>query len=89
MIQSISELLHHHFNNNRKSNHVFVKGTMMCCYAWNSAPVAGTNLSHTLLVVGRGFHFPIDFTMWQHLRTFKVATSAIKSYADNMLYLLE
>jgi hypothetical protein len=33
------------FNNNRKLNRVFLKGAMMCCYAWNSAPVAGTDLS--------------------------------------------
>jgi hypothetical protein len=22
------------FNNNRKLNHVFLEGAMMCCYAW-------------------------------------------------------
>jgi hypothetical protein len=60
----------------------------MCCYAWNSAPVAGTYLSQALLVLGREFHFPIDFTTRQHL-TFNVLTSGIKSYAADMLDLLE
>jgi hypothetical protein len=32
------------FNNDRKSNHVFLEGIMMCCYIWNSAPVAGPQL---------------------------------------------
>jgi hypothetical protein len=41
------------FNNNRKSNRVFLEGAMMCTYAWNSAPVAGTDLSWALLVLGR------------------------------------
>jgi hypothetical protein len=76
------------FNNDRKSNRVFLEGAMMCCYAWNSAPVAGTDLSRALLVLGREFHFPIDFTTRQHL-TFNVTTSGIQSYASDMLDLLE
>jgi hypothetical protein len=35
-------------------------------------------LSWELLVLGREFHFPINFTMWQHL-TFNVTTSGISS----------
>jgi hypothetical protein len=76
------------FNNDHKSNRVFVEGAMMCCYAWNSAPVAGTDLSRALLVLGREFHFPIDFTTRQHL-TFNVTTTGIKSYAADMLDLME
>ena len=45
------------FNNDRKSNRVFLEGAMMCCYAWNSASVAGTDLSRALLVLGREFIF--------------------------------
>jgi hypothetical protein len=76
------------FNNDRKSNRVFLEGAMMCCYAWNSAPVAGTDLSRALLVLGREFNFPIDFTTRQHL-TFNVVTSDVQSYASDMLDLLE
>jgi hypothetical protein len=76
------------FNNNRKSNRVFVEGAMVCCYAWNSAPVAGTDLSRALSVLGRKFHFPINFTTRQHL-TFNVTKSGIQSYVGNMLDLLE
>jgi hypothetical protein len=60
------------FNNDRKSNRVFLEGAMMCTYAWNSAPVAGTDLSRVLLVLGREFHFPIDFTTREQL-TFQIS----------------
>ena len=43
------------FTNNRKSTRVFVEGAFMTAYAWNSAPVAGTNLSISLVVLGREF----------------------------------
>jgi hypothetical protein len=76
------------FNNDRRSNRVFLEGAMMCCYAWNAAPVAGTDLSRALLVLGREFQFPIDFTTRQHL-TFNVTTSGVQSYAADMLDLLE
>ena len=39
---------------------VFIEGAKTLCYAWNSAPVTGTDLSRSLLVVGREFKFPID-----------------------------
>ena len=39
----------------------------MLLYAWNSAPIAGTNLSQSLVTVGREFSFPIDFSASKHL----------------------
>jgi hypothetical protein len=74
--------------NDRKSTRVFVEGALMTAYAWNSAPVAGTNLSRSLVVLGREFEFPIDFTTRQHL-TFSTDTANIQSYAETMLELLE
>ena len=38
----------------------------MSLYAWNSAPVVGTDISQSLLVTGREFSFPIDFLHEQH-----------------------
>eukprot|EP00978_Attheya_sp_CCMP212_P003451 scaffold7141_cov56-Attheya_sp.AAC.1 len=54
------------FNNDRGTNRVFVEGAMTLCYAWNSCPVTTTDLSRSLLTVGREFHFPIDFTTRYH-----------------------
>jgi hypothetical protein len=47
------------FNNDRETNRVFLEGAQTLTYAWNSCPVHGTDLSRSLLTVGREFHFPI------------------------------
>ena len=49
------------FDNDRESNMVFIEGSFTVCYTWNSVPVATTDLSRSLLVVGREYHFPIGF----------------------------
>ena len=38
----------------------------MALYSWNSAPVIGTDILRSLLVVGRGFEFPFDFSADKH-----------------------
>ena len=38
----------------------------MLLYAWNSGPIIGTDISRSLLVVGRKFSFPIDFCADKH-----------------------
>jgi hypothetical protein len=57
-------------NNDHKTNKVFMEGALMAAYAWNSKPVAGTALGHSLVVVGRDFHFPIDFPSRQNITKF-------------------
>ena len=54
------------FCNERGTNKVALEGILMALYAWNSAPVIGTDISRSLLVVGREFQFPIDFSADQH-----------------------
>ena len=49
------------FTNDRNSIRVFLEGALLAAYSWNSAPIVGTNISRSLIVVGREFHFPIDF----------------------------
>jgi hypothetical protein len=39
----------------------FMFGTIFAVYAWNSAPVDGTNVVRSYAAVGREFPFPIDF----------------------------
>eukprot|EP00957_Ditylum_brightwellii_P168822 12850061-Ditylum_brightwellii.AAC.1 len=50
------------FTNDRTTNRLFVDETYMDVYAWNSAPVVRTDISRSLLVVGREYSFPIDYT---------------------------
>ena len=39
----------------------FMFGTIFAVYAWNSAPVDGTNIARSYAAMGREFPFPIDF----------------------------
>ena len=39
----------------------FMFGTIFAVYAWNSAPVDGTNVVRSYAAIGREFPFPIDF----------------------------
>ena len=60
----------------------------MSLYAWNSAPVVGTDISRSLLVTGREFQFPIDFSADQH----QILTSSpakVSSFARDQARLLE
>ena len=54
------------FCNERGTVLVAQEGVFMSLYAWNSAPVSGTDISRSILVVGREFHFPIDFSASKH-----------------------
>ena len=54
---------------------------------WNSVPVLGTDISRSLLVIGREFHIPIDFSTDQH----QLLTSTplkVDSYAAEQARLL-
>jgi hypothetical protein len=54
------------FCNECGDNRVALEGILISLYAWNSAPVIGTDISCSLLVTGREFSFPIDFCTKQH-----------------------
>ena len=54
------------FCNERGTNRVAFEGILMSLYAWNSAPSVGTDISRSLLTVGREFNFPIDFSADKH-----------------------
>ena len=42
------------------------EGLLMALYAWNCAPVPGTDISRCLMVTGREWKFPIDFSKEKH-----------------------
>eukprot|EP00978_Attheya_sp_CCMP212_P042462 scaffold259032_cov47-Attheya_sp.AAC.1 len=75
------------FNNDRDTNRVFVEGAMTLCYAWNSCPVTTTDLSRSLLTVGREFQFPIDFTSRYHI-TYNIDEKVVRKYADELYDLM-
>ena len=41
---------------------------LLLIYAWNSCPVPGTDISRSMVNVGREFAFPIDFSTDEHLK---------------------
>jgi hypothetical protein len=71
------------FNNDRASNRVFIEGAQTLLYWWNSCPVLGTDLSRSLLVVGREFRFPIDFEANKQVSYVESETD-VKLFADNL-----
>ena len=77
------------FLSDRDSKAAFVEGAYMSAYAWNSAPVVGTDIARSLVAIGREFHFPLDYSV-ASARSFSqsVSPKAIRTYADNMAGLL-
>jgi hypothetical protein len=50
------------FCSERESTRTATGAIQLCCYGWNSIPVVGTDISQSLLVVGREFKLPIEYT---------------------------
>jgi hypothetical protein len=46
----------------RDSIRVALEAILLLIYTWNSCPVSGTDISRSLVAVGREFQFPIDFS---------------------------
>ncbi|KAL3787769.1 LOW QUALITY PROTEIN: hypothetical protein HJC23_009820, partial [Cyclotella cryptica] len=56
------------FNSEHSSDpRVAHEGLHMAMYAWNCAPVAGTDISRCLMVTGREWRFPLDYSTGAHL----------------------
>ncbi len=52
--------------NERDSVRVALEAILLLLYAWNSCPVPGTDISCSLVAVGREFKFLIDFSSGKH-----------------------
>lgn len=60
---------------------------LLIIYAWNSAPIPGTDLPRSLVALGRVFSFPIDFAAAKHIELVSSPESFI-SYAKDQATLL-
>ncbi len=69
--------------NKRDSNQVALEAILLLIYAWNSCPVPGTDISRSLVAVGREFAFPIDFFAGKHAELYS-APSSIVSYSKEL-----
>ena len=45
---------------------IAMEAILLLPYAWNSAPISGTNLSRCFVALGQEFQLPIDFSTNKH-----------------------
>ena len=74
--------------NERDSVRVALESILLLIYARNSSPIPGTDLSRSLIAVGRKFAFPIDFSATKHLE-FTSSPLTVKTYSKTMAELLD
>jgi hypothetical protein len=61
---------------------VALEAILLLLYAWNSCPVAGTDISRSLVAVGRKFAFPIDFSSGKHWELTSSASTVVSYLKD-------
>lgn len=69
--------------NERGSVRVAMESILLLLYAWNSCPVPGTDISRSMVAVGREFAFPIDFSTNEHFVTHS-APGTVTTYAQDL-----
>jgi hypothetical protein len=66
--------------NEHDSVRVAMEAILVLLYAWNSAPIPGTDLSQCFIALGREFQFLIDFSANKHFElTSTPSTAALYS----------
>ena len=69
--------------NERDSVRVAMEAILLLLYAWNSAPIPGTDLSRCFVALGREFQFPIDFSAEKHMDLTSTPAS-VTSYSRDL-----
>jgi hypothetical protein len=69
--------------NERDSVRIALEAILLLIYARNSCPVPGTDISRSLVAVGREFSFPIDFSAGTHTELTS-APGAVASYSRDL-----
>ncbi len=69
--------------NKRNLNRVALEAILLLIYAWNSCPVLGTDISCSMVAVGREFAFPIDFSAGKHAELYS-APGTVESYSKEL-----
>ena len=65
--------------NERDSIRVAMEAILLLLYAWNSAPILGTDLSRCFVTLGWEFQFPIDFSANKHFELTLTPTVGLRS----------
>jgi hypothetical protein len=69
--------------NERDTVRVALESLLLLLYAWNSCPVPGTDISRSLVAVGREFAFPIDFSTGKHWQLTS-SPATVESYSKQL-----
>jgi hypothetical protein len=69
--------------NERDSVRIALEAILLLLYAWNSCPIPGTDISHSLVAVGREFAFPINYSINKHWELTSSPTS-VESYSRDL-----
>jgi hypothetical protein len=69
--------------NERDSVRIALEAILLLLYAWNSCPIPGTDISRSLVAVGREFAFPIDYSTNKHWELTSSPTS-VESYSRDL-----
>ena len=69
--------------NERDSVRVAMEAIMLLIYAWNIAPIPGTDISRCFVALGREFQFPINFSADKHLELTSTPAS-VTSYLHKL-----
>jgi hypothetical protein len=62
---------------------VALESLLLLLYAWNSCPVPGTDISRSLVAVGREFAFPINFSTGKHWQLTS-SPATVESYSKQL-----
>jgi len=68
--------------NERGSVRIANEAILLLLYAWNSCPVPGTDISRSLVAVGREFAFPIDYSSGKHWELTSSASTVVTYSKD-------
>jgi hypothetical protein len=69
--------------NERDSVRVALEAILFLLYAWNSCPIPGTDISGSLVAVGRESAFPIDYSTNKHWELTS-SPSSVESYSRDL-----
>jgi hypothetical protein len=69
--------------NERDSVRIALEAILLLLYAWNSCPIPGTDISRSLVAVGREFAFPIDYSTNKHWELTS-SPSSVESYSKDL-----
>ena len=70
--------------NERGTVRVAMECILLLLYAWNSCPIPGTDISRSMVAVGREFQFPIDFCTQAHWQLTNSTPKSVISYSREL-----